>query len=57
MLHTEPEADKAADYRAVQLLDTELNHDKALLISAYEQKLKDDCDEKARFLSDAAHRA
>lgn len=32
----------------LQLLDTELNHDKALLISAYEQKLKDDCDEKAR---------
>ena len=32
----------------LQMLDTELNHEKALKISAYEQKLKDECDEKAR---------
>ena len=32
----------------LQMLDTELNHEKALKISYYEQKLKDECDEKAR---------
>ncbi len=32
----------------LDMLDTELNHEKALKISAYEQKLKDECDEKAR---------
>lgn len=32
----------------LSLLDTELNHEKALRLSAYEQRLKDECDEKAR---------
>ena len=32
----------------LSLLDTELNHEKALKLSAYEQRLKDECDEKAR---------
>ena len=32
----------------LNLLDTELNHEKALKLSAYEQRLKDECDEKAR---------
>ena len=32
----------------LQALDTELNHEKAVKISAYEQKLKDECDDKAR---------
>ena len=32
----------------LEMLDSELNHEKALKISGYEQKLKDECDEKAR---------
>ena len=32
----------------LNMLDSELNHEKALKISAYEQKLKDECDERAR---------
>lgn len=32
----------------LSLLDTELNHEKALKLAAYEQRLKDECDEKAR---------
>ena len=32
----------------LQMLDSELNHEKALKISAYDQKIKDECDEKAR---------
>lgn len=32
----------------LQMLDSELNHEKALKLSAYEQKLKDECDERAR---------
>ncbi len=32
----------------LEMLDSELNHEKALKISAYEQKLKDECDDKAR---------
>ena len=32
----------------LQMLDSELNHEKAVKISAYDQKIKDECDEKAR---------
>lgn len=32
----------------LEMLDSELNHEKALKISAYDQKIKDECDEKAR---------
>ncbi|MCL1902889.1 MAG: ribonuclease Y [Oscillospiraceae bacterium] len=32
----------------LELLDTKLNHEKALRITAYEQKIKDECDSKAR---------
>lgn len=32
----------------LQMLDSELNHEKAVKISAYEQKIKDECDDKAR---------
>ena len=32
----------------LQMLDSELNHEKALKISAYDQRIKDECDEKAR---------
>ncbi len=32
----------------LQMLDSELNHEKALKISAYDQQIKDECDEKAR---------
>ncbi len=32
----------------LEMLDSELNHEKAVKLSAYEQKLKDECDEKAR---------
>ena len=32
----------------LDMLDSELNHEKAVKLSAYEQKLKDECDEKAR---------
>ncbi len=32
----------------LKMLDSELTHEKAVMISAYEQKLKDECDEKAR---------
>ena len=30
------------------MLDSELSHEKAVKITAYEQRLKDECDEKAR---------
>ncbi|MCD7958546.1 MAG: ribonuclease Y [Ruminococcus sp.] len=39
--------DQAKDY-ILQLLDNELNHEKAMKISSYEQQLKDTCEEKAR---------
>ena len=32
----------------LHMLDSELNHEKAVKISGYEQKIKDECDEKAR---------
>ncbi len=32
----------------LQMLDSELNHEKAVKISNYEQKIKDECEEKAR---------
>lgn len=32
----------------LNMLDSELNHEKAVKIAAYEQKLKDECDDKAR---------
>lgn len=32
----------------LQMLDSELNHEKAVKISNYEQRIKDECDEKAR---------
>lgn len=32
----------------LQMLDSELNHEKAVKISGYEQKIKDECEEKAR---------
>ncbi len=32
----------------LQMLDSELNHEKAVKISGYEQRIKDECDEKAR---------
>lgn len=32
----------------LQMLDSELNHEKAVKISSYEQKIKDECEEKAR---------
>lgn len=32
----------------LNMLDSELNHEKAVKIAAYEQKIKDECDEKAR---------
>ena len=39
--------DQAKDH-LLRMLDTELNHEKALKISYYEQQLKDESDEKAR---------
>lgn len=32
----------------LEMLDSELNHEKAVKITAYEHKLKDECDDKAR---------
>ena len=32
----------------LEMLDSELNHEKAVKIAGYDQKLKDECDEKAR---------
>ena len=32
----------------LQMLDSELNHEKAVKISTYDQQIKDECDEKAR---------
>ena len=32
----------------LSMLDSELSHEKAVKITAYEQRLKDECDEKAR---------
>lgn len=32
----------------LNMLDSELNHEKAVKIAAYEQKIKDECDDKAR---------
>ena len=32
----------------LEMLDSELNHEKAVKISAYDQRIKDECDEKAR---------
>ena len=32
----------------LSMLDSELNHEKAVKISAYDQQIKDECDEKAR---------
>jgi ribonuclease Y len=41
-------SNEQAKAHLLEMLDVQLNHEKALKINAYEQRLKDECDEKAR---------